>query len=241
MDINSSKGKTGPTPSPSPGPSPIAPPRGWQVPLDPPPRASKALADYVVAARRVFQDLVDTLGTPRYAVPPPVVPPAAPPLLQAGATSPNGSAAASYASSQDVLRSRSAAWHGTDGTVITTAREVATIGSAALKQIQDLVHRLQDVLNAASLERTVPAAYIERPSTDVLASYAEYQLVLAVERTLQRAIDVLERAQKDLGDKYVFGPLTPAIPLVPKGTVLPEPVPMPQLQRNPRNQGTMAV
>ncbi|WP_157172977.1 hypothetical protein [Nocardia exalbida] len=241
MDINLSESKTGPTPSPSPGPSPIAPPKGWQVPLDPPPRASKALADYVVAARRLFQELVDTLGTPRYAVPPPVVPPAAPPLLPAGATSPTGAAAASYASFQDVLRSRSAAWHGTDSTAIATAREVATIGSAALQQIQDLVHRLQDVLNAASLDRTVPAAYTKRPSTDVLASYAEYQLVLTVERTLQRAIDVLMRAQEDLGDKYVLAPLTPAIPVVPEGMLPPEPVPMPELQWPPRNQGTMEV
>ncbi|MGO4648939.1 hypothetical protein AB4305_28900 [Nocardia sp. 2YAB30] len=49
MEIDLFDEAADPTPAPSPGPPPTPPepkPKGWQVPLAPPPQASKALADY---------------------------------------------------------------------------------------------------------------------------------------------------------------------------------------------------
>ncbi|MGW4328354.1 hypothetical protein ACWEKR_20920 [Nocardia sp. NPDC004573] len=245
MEIDLPEGTADPTPSPSPGPSPTPPkpkPKGWQVPLEPPPRVSKALADYIIAARSVFQDLADTLGTPKYAVPPPKSPPVAPPSLPSNETTRlTGFAAATYSTFQGRLQGHSAAWHGTDGTALTTAQQAATIGATALQQIKDLVYRLQDTLNAANLDRAVPASYTERPSTGSLASYAEYKLAITIERTLQQAIEVFSRAQMDLGVEVALTPLVPVIPLVPEGMVPPGPVPMPQPQPYSRDPGVMEV
>ncbi|WP_433711055.1 hypothetical protein ACQP2U_33060 [Nocardia sp. CA-084685] len=234
-----------PTPAPSPGPAPTPPKpehKGWQVPLDPPPRASKALADYIVEARDVFQDLADTLGTPEYAVSPPKGPPVALPLLAvAEAAGLVGFAAGSYSTSQNVLQGRQTVWHGADGTAVTIAQRAATVGSAALRQLQHLVYRLQEMSAATNLDQTVPASYTERPSASGgLASYAEYRLAVTVERTLKQAYAVVIHAQTELGLQEI-PPLVPQFPAVPKGIVPPQPVPLPERQRHPQSPGTLEV
>lgn len=231
-----------PTPAPSPGPAPTPPkpePKGWQVPLDPPPQASKALADYVVDARDIFQDLADTLGTPEYAVSPPVAPPLLPADKAAGLA---GFATESYSTSQNVLQGHQTVWHGADGAAVTIAQRAATVGSTALQQLQDLVYRLQEMLIAANLDRTVPASYTERPSAGGgLASYAEYRLAVTIERTLMQAYDVVASAQAELGFLDTAPWLVPQFPTVPKGIVPPQPVPMPERQRHPQSPGTLEV
>jgi hypothetical protein len=245
LEINLADRTTDPTPSPSPGPPPTPPPskpKGWQVKLDPPSQASKALADYIVKARSIFQDVAHTLGTPDYAVPPPVIPPANPSVPAADMTTGlAGFAAASYSTSQNVLQRHSAGWHDTDGTVVTITQRAATVGSMALQQVKDLVYRLQDVLNAANLDRAVPASYTEHPSAgDGLTSYAEYRLAITVERTLQQAGEVLRRAHTDLRlEGFHF--FVPAPPIIPEGIVPPQPVPMPELQRHPQGPMTLEV
>ena len=248
MEINPLEGTSDPTPSPSPGPPPTPPPpkpRGWQVPLDPPPQASKALADYTVRIRRVFQLLANTLGNPQYAVPPPVpppVPPVAPPAQPADkASNLTGFTAASYSTSQNILQGHSAAWHDADGTTLTTAQQASTVGLTALRQIKDLVYRLQDMLNAANLVRTVPASYTEHSSAgSSLASSAEYKLAIAMQRTLDQAVEIVGRAQADLGLEQIQ-PAYPVFPTVPESVVPPQPIPMPELQPPPPNQGTLEV
>lgn len=244
MEINLFEEAADPTPAPSPGPPPTPPepkPKGWQVPLDPPPQASKALADYIVEARDIFQDLADTLGAPEYAVSPPA-PPVTPSLPAVDkATNPAGFAVESYSASQNALQGRRTVWHGADGAAVTIAQRAATVGSTALQQLQDLVYRLQDVLTAANLDQTVPASYTEHaPAGGGLASYAEYRLAVTVERTLKYAYDVVSRAQTELGLDGVV-PLVPQFPTVPKGIVPPQPVPMPERQRHPQSPGTLEV
>ncbi|MFI7671960.1 hypothetical protein [Nocardia sp. NPDC049526] len=245
MEINMLDEAADPTPAPSPGPPPTPPtpePKGWQVRLDPPPQASKALADYIVEARDVFQDLADTLGTPEYAVSPPVTRPVTPPLLAAdNAAGLAGLAAESYLTSQNDLQGHQTVWHGADGAAAAIAQRASTVGSTALRQLQDRVFRLQDMLTAANLDQIVPASYAERHTAGGgLASYAEYRLAVTVERTLKQAYAVVIRAQTELGLEET-PPLVPQFPTVPQGIVPPQPVPMPERQRHPQSPGTLEV
>ncbi|MEV5839556.1 hypothetical protein [Nocardia sp. NPDC052112] len=165
-----------------------------------------------------------------------------PPLLAAEpAAGLAGFAAESYSTSQNLLQGHQTVWHGADGAAVTIAQRAATVGSTALRQLQDLVYRLQDRLTAANLDQSVPASYTERPSVGGgLASYAEYRLAVTVERTLKQAYDVVNRAQTELGLDGT-PPLVPQFPTVPKGIVPPQPVPMPERQRHPQSPGTLEV
>ncbi|WP_330229445.1 hypothetical protein OHA40_25780 [Nocardia sp. NBC_00508] len=236
-----------PTPSPSPGEPPTPPgskpkPEGWQVPpLDPPPGASKVLADYFVGARKVFQALAEILGTPEYAVPPPIPPPAAPPpsLPEGEAVGLTGFAATALSTSQNVLQGHSAGWQGTDGTNFTIAQRAATVGSAALKELQEIVYRLQDVLNAAVL--VLPASYTERPSAGGnLTSFAELKLAGAVDQALRQAYDAVSRAKRELGLETAL-PRPPEFPKFSMELVPPRPAPMPQRQEYVQNPGILEV
>ncbi len=245
MEINSVEGTTDPKPSPSPGPSPsprLSKPEDWQVELDPPCQASKALATYVVKARSIFRNVADTLGTPDYAVPPPIAPLTNPPVPSADMTiSLAGLAAASYSTVQNTLQGHSAEWDGADGTAVTITQGAATVGSAALRRVKYLVCRLQDVLNTTNLDRTVPASYTEHPSAgDGLTSYAEYRLVLTIEQTLDQTVDIVSKTQSDLGLTELI-PLIPDFPIVPEGIVPPGPVPLPERQRQPQGPTVLEV
>ncbi|NUS92771.1 MAG: hypothetical protein HOQ36_10220 [Nocardia sp.] len=152
-----------------------------------------------------------------------------------------GFAAESYSTFHNILQRHSTGWDGADGTALTITQRTATVGATALQRVKGLVDRLREVLDATDLVRTVPASYTEPSAADDgLASYVEYQVVLTVERTLEQAGAILNRAQEDLGLE-VSNPLLPVFPVVPEEVMPPRPVPMPGRQRRPQGPTTMEI
>ncbi|GAA5065415.1 hypothetical protein GCM10023318_52510 [Nocardia callitridis] len=179
----------------------------------------------------MFQELVDTLGSPNYAVDPPAPPPAAPkPELPVGLS---GFTTAAYSNSSDAMHTHSTLWRDTQSSAVDIAQHAATVGSQALEQIQNLVHQLQEFLDAAALNVPMQATYRSGPADDdLLASYAEYRVAATTDEYLAEAIEVFGRAQEDLG-LDAESPLFPVIPLLPRDQIPKGPVPMPQRQRWP--------
>ncbi|MFB8005025.1 hypothetical protein [Nocardia sp. NPDC056000] len=89
---------------------------GWRPQLVPPRLASAVLAGFIISTNPYFQGLVDTLGRPDYAVPPPVSPVPAPPLLPSNDEDTfSGLLADAHSSSNAVLLGHSVAWQGLEG------------------------------------------------------------------------------------------------------------------------------
>ncbi|MFR9774069.1 hypothetical protein [Nocardia sp. SC052] len=202
--------------------------------------ASDALADYVVEARIQLQALVDLLGAPDYAVAPPVTTPDAPPEKPTAANM-TGISAAAYSTLRTVLESHSEVWRAADGTVVITAQRAATVGLAALQQIKYLVHQLQEMFDATDLDPVVPAFHTKISSgSGGLASYTEYRLAITIQQALHQAGHVVDQAQMELGIDAI-SPMPPRIPSFPEQKIPPHPAPMPELQRNSPNSGTLEV